>query len=191
MTQITLIDNALVSLLESCALPSTTVLSSPHAWDQGYFQRLLTITPAVLVSWGGAEPFGDQSTSLQLLGKWSVTVAAGWNGADQKARRLGAGSGFDLMHRVGAAIHNATLKEPNGDDLPQTRVVGMGVMTDSAVDLVNLWVGEIDVEVNLDLELLETDQCYGPLDDFLKIRGPLVLPDPADDLQLAIDLEQT
>ena len=190
MTQIALIDDALVGLLESCALPSTTVLSSPHEWDNGFIQRLLTITPAVLVSWAGAEPFVDNATSLQLLGKWSVTVATGWNGQDQKGRRLGAGSGLDLMHRAGAAIHTATLKEPNGDDLPQTRVVGMRVLTDSSVDLVNLWVAEIAVEINLDLELLEGDACYGPLDDFLRVRGPLVVPDPADDLDLAVDLPQ-
>ena len=36
MTQIALIDTALVGLLESCDLPSTTVLSAPHAWDHGF-----------------------------------------------------------------------------------------------------------------------------------------------------------
>ena len=89
MTQIALIDTAIVDLLESCALPSPTVQSSPHEWDNGFIQRLLTMTPAVLVSWAGAEPFGDTSTTLQLLGKWSVTVATGWHGADQKAQPRG------------------------------------------------------------------------------------------------------
>ena len=193
MTQIALIDTAIVDLLESCQLPQTTVLSAPHAWDQGFIQRLLTDLPAVLVAWIGAEPYPDTATSttLPLVGKWGVYVCVGWNGADQKARRLGAGAGFDLMHRTGAAIHGAILKEPNGNRLPQTTVEGMAVSTDSAVDIANLWIGEIAVSVELTLELLETDACYGPLDDFLRVRGPLVLPDPADDIDISVDLPQS
>ena len=154
----------------------------------GFIQRLLTDLPAVLVAFIGAEPYHDTATSttLALVGKWSVYVAVGWNGADQRARRLGAGAGFDLMHRTGAAIHSAILREPNGDRLPQTIVEGMAVATDSAVDIANLWVGEIAVSVEMTLELLEGDACYGPLDDFLRVRGPLVVPDPADDLQIAV-----
>ena len=54
-----------------------------------------------------------------------------------------------------------------------------------------LWIGSIAITTELPLELLPTDACYGPLDDFLKIRGPLVVPSPADDLDIAVDLSQT
>ena len=193
MTQIALIDNALVDQLESCDLLGVTVQSAPHEWDQGYIQRLLTVTPALLVAFIGAEPYPDTptSTTLALAGKWGVYIATGWNGVDQKARRLGAGAGFDLMHRTGAAIHTAILREPNGDRLPQAIVEGMQVLTDSSVDASNLWVGEIAVSIELTLELLEGDACFGPLDVFLKIRGPLAVQDPADDVDIAVDLDQT
>ena len=193
MTQIAATDSALVDLLEGCDLPGVTIMSAPHEWDAGFIQRLLTVTPAVLVAFLGAEPFPDTATStaLALVGKWGVYVCTGWNGKDQAARRLGAGAGFDLMHRAAAAIHGAILKEPNGDRLPQTTVEGLQVLSDSSIDIANLWIGEIAVSVELPLELLEGDACYGPLDDFLRVRGPLVVPDPADDIEIAVDLPQS
>ena len=193
MTQISATDDAIVRLLGDCSFPGVTVMSSPHEWDSGFVSRLLTVTPAVLVAFLGAEPYGDTATSttLDMIGKWGVYICTGWHGADQKMRRIGAGAGFDLMHRAAAALHSAILKEPNGERLPQTTVEGLQVLTDSAIDLSNLWIGEIAVSVDLPLELLEGDACYGPLDDFLKIRGPLVVPDPADDLDVAVDIPQT
>ena len=191
MTQIALIDDALVRLLESCSFPGVTVLSAPHEWDNGFIRRLVSTTPSVLISFLGAEQYDDTpSTVLQLAGKWGCYCVVGWNGADQQARRTGAGAGFDLMHRAAAAIHTAILTEPNGERLPQTTVEGLQVRSDSAVDISNLWIGEIAVAVELTLELQESDACYGPLDDFLKIRGPLVVPDPAEDVPLAVDLPQ-
>ena len=193
MTQISLTDDAIVRLLEGCDLPGVTIMSAPHEWDNGFIQRLLTVTPAVLVAFLGAEPYGDTATSttLSMAGKWAAYVVVGWNGQDQKAQRIGAGAGFDLMHRAAAAIHGAILTEPNGERLPQSTVEGLLVRSDSAIDLSNLWIGEIAVSVELPLELLEGDACYGPLDDFLRVRGPLVVPDPADDIDLAVDLDQT
>ena len=194
MTQIALTDDALVRLLEGCGLPGgVTIMSAPHEWDNGFIQRLVSATPAVLVAFLGAEPYSDTTTSttLGMAGKWAAYIIVGWNGADQKARRIGAGAGFDLMHRAAAALHGAILTEPNGERLPQTTVEGLQVRSDSAVDISNLWIGEIAVAVELTLELQESDVCYGPLDDFLKIRGPLVVPDPAEDLDIAVDLPQT
>ena len=43
---------------------------------------------------------------------------------------------------------------------------GLAVETDSALDLANLWIGSIAITTELPLELLPTDACYGPLDDF-------------------------
>ena len=137
---------------------------------------------------GGDEP--SDSTSLDLAGKWGVYVVVGWNGQDQKARRIGAGAGFDLMHRAAAALHAAILTEPNGERLPISRVEGLQVLSDSSTDLANLWIAEIAVAVELPLELVESDACYGPLDDFLKIRGEIDLPDPATDIDIAVDLPQ-
>ena len=193
MTQIALTDSALVRLLESCDFPGVTVMSAPHEWDNGFIQRLLTVTPAVLVAFLGAEPYSDTKTStvLDVEGKWAAYVVVGWNGQDQKARRIGAGAGFDLMHRAAAALHSAILTEPNGERLPISQVEGLQVRADSATDLSNLWIGEIAVSVDLPLELLPTDACYGPLDDFLRMRGPLVVPDPADDIDIAVDLPQS
>ena len=193
MTQIAATDEALVRLLDTCGFPGVTVLSSPHEWDAGFVQRLLTDVPAILVAFLGGEPFDDTSTStlLDVSGKWSILICTGWNGRDQAARRLGVGAGFDLMHRAAAVLHTAFLEDAKGNRLPQVQVEGLGVETDSALDLANLWVGSIAVSVELPLELLESESCYGPLDDFLKIRGPLVVPDPADDIDIAVDLPQT
>ena len=94
------------------------------------------------------------------------------------------------MHRAAAALHAAVLAEPNGERLPISQVEGLQVRADSATDLSNLWIGEIAVSVELPLELMPTDLCYGPLDDFLRVRGPLVVPGPADDLAIDIDLPQ-
>ena len=179
MTQIALTDSALVRLLESCDFPGVLIQSAPHEWDAGFIQRFLTVTPAVLVAFIGAEPYGDTktSTTLDMVGKWAAYCIVGWNGADQKARRLGAGAGFDLMHRAAAAIHGAILTEPNGERLPQSTVEGLQVLTDSAIDLSNLWIGEIAVSVDLPLELMPTDACYGPLDDYLKTAATFDIPD--------------
>lgn len=179
MTQIAATDAALVRLLESCDLPGVTVLSAPHEWDAGYVQRLVSKTPAVLVAFHGGDQYDDGGTSntLDLAGKWSAYIVVGWNSADQAARRIGAGAGFDLMHRVAAILHTAILEDENGERLPSVRVEGVGVETDSALDIANLWIGTVALDINLPLPLLETEACYGPLDDFLRARGGFDLPD--------------
>ncbi len=203
MTQIAETDNALIRLLETCAFPGVSVLSAPHEWDAGFVQGLLADVPAILVAFLGGEPFDDTKTStvLEMQGKWSILIATGWNGRDQKARRLGAGAGFDLLHRAGAVLHGAILTDANGERLPQVQVEGIGVETDSALDLANLWVGSIAVSVELPLELLPSENCFGPLDDFLKVRATFDLeggkptPDIGDagtegDLPARVDLPQ-
>ena len=190
MTQIAATDGALIRLLEGCGFPGVDIASGPHEWDGGYVQRLLTSAPAIRVVFMGATEFTDtaNSTSLSMAGKWSIFIAVGWNGKDQKERRLGAGAGYDLLHRTASALHAAILTEENGDRLPIVSVTGLDVLADSALDLSNLWIGAVEITVELPLDLLEP--CIGPLDDFLKIRGPLVVPDPADDLGIAVDLPQ-
>ena len=173
MTQIAETDSALVRLLDTCGFPGVTVLSAPHEWDAGFVQRLLSDVPAILVAFLGGEPYDDTKTStlLDVAGKWSVLVCTGWNGRDQKDRRLGVGAGFDLLHRSAAVLHSAILTDAKGNRLPQVQVEGLGVETDSALDLANLWVGSIAVSVELPLELLPSEDCYGPLDDFLEARA--------------------
>ena len=63
MTQIAATDVALFDLLDSCSLPGVTVLSAPHEWDQGFLERLITVTPAVLVAFLGAESLGGKETA--------------------------------------------------------------------------------------------------------------------------------
>ena len=191
MTQIAMTDVALVDLLESCDLPGVTVLSAPHEWDAGFVQKLLTVTPAILIAFLGADDPDSKLTELNLDSRWAAYVAVGWHGQGQEARRLRSGAGFDLLHRAAAALHNAVLHEPNGNRLPMVKVDGLAVEADSALDLVNLWVASIHMTIELPLPLLPTDACYGPLDQFLKIRGPLVVSDVAENIALDVDIPQT
>ena len=191
MTQIAATDSALVRLLESCDFPGVQIQSAPHEWDGGFVQRLLNVTPAILIAFLGADEPVKKLTELNLDGRWAAYVCVGWNGVDQKARRLATGAGFDIMHRVAASLHNAVLKEENGARLPMVEVDGLAVETDAALDIANLWIGSIAIKIEIPLPLLPTDACYGPLDDFLRVRGPLVVPDPASDLALDIDLPQS
>ena len=187
MTQIVATERAIIRLIESCDFPDVTVMSAPHEWDGAFVQRLLGQTPAVLVAFLGGEPYDDTETStvLECKGAWGVYIAVGWHGAGQEERRLGAGAGFDLMHRVAASLHAARLMDENGEPLPQATVGGLGVETDSALDLANLWIGSVAVSVELPLELVEGDACYGPLDDWLKVRATFDLPGgkPAPDIE--------
>ena len=205
MTQISLTDSALVRLLESCAFPGVDVKSGPHEWDGAYVTRLLSAAPALRVVFMGAEPYADTKTSTELIldGQWAVYVVTGWNGKDEVARRIGAGAGYDLLHRASAALHSAILTEENGERLPIASVTGIEVLADSALDIANLWVGAITVVVELPLELTPQDSCYGPLDDYLKTAATFDIPgghefDPdADrigvdgDVAAEIDMPQT
>ena len=139
----------------------------------------------------GAEPFDDtaSTTTLSMEGRWAAYVIVGWNGKDEQARRLGAGAGYDLLHRTASAVHSAILTDANGDRLPIASVTGLDVLADSALDLSNLWIGAVEISIELPLDLMP--ECTGPLDDFLRIRGPLVVPDPADDIDIAVDLPQS
>ena len=201
MTQIAATDSALLRLLESCKFPGVTILSAPHEWDGGFVQRLIGDLPAVLVAFVGAEKPDDRYTELNLDGRWACYIATGWNGSDQAARRLGSGAGYDLMHRVGATLHNAMLLDENGERLTRVTVDGMGVETDSALDIANLWIGSVSVEVELPMELDPGSPCFGPLDAWLRIgatfdiEGGKPLPDISDageagDFPAQIDLPQ-
>ena len=191
MTQIALTDAALVRLLEGCGFPGVDIASGPHEWDGGYVQRLLTSAPAIRVVFMGADEFTDTrtSTTLSMAGKWAAYVIVGWNGQNEKERRIGAGAGYDLLHRAASALHAAILTDEAGDRLPIAGVTGLDVLADSALDLLNLWIGAVEITVELPLDLMP--ECTGPLDDFLRVRGPLVVPDPADDINIAVDLPQS
>ena len=119
MTQIAATDEALVRLLDTCGFPGVTIMSAPHEWDAGFVQGLLSEVPAILVAFLGGEAFDDTKTStlLDVAGKWSILVCTGWNGRGQDERRLGAGAGFDLLHRAAAVLHGAFLKDANGRGL--------------------------------------------------------------------------
>ena len=189
MTQIALTDAAIIRLLESCGFPSVDIGSGPHEWSGAYVQRLLTAAPAIRVVFMGADEYsGDQSTSLIMAGKWAAYVVVGWNGADEKARRIGPDAGYDLLHRCASAIHGAVLMEEDGSRLPIASVTGLDVLADGALDLSNLWIGAVEISVELPLDILEP--CVGPLDDWLRVRGDIVVEGPADDLPIDTDLPQ-
>ena len=201
MTQIAATDSALIRLLKSCGFPSVDIASGPHEWDGAYVQRLLTSTPAIRVVFMGAEPHADTatSTSLNMEAKWAAYVIVGWNGQNEKERRIGAGAGYDLLHRTASAVHSAILMDDNGDRLPIASVTGLDVLADSALDLSNLWIAAVEISVELPLDLMP--ECTGPLDDFLRVRATFDIeggepaPDIADagtegDLPVRQDLEQ-
>ena len=188
MTQIYETDAAIVRELQRCGFPSVDVKSGPHQWDDGYLRGLLTSTPAIRVCFLGADEIKDTgpSTELTLAGRWAAYIVVSWNGKTESSRRLGQGGGLDLLHRCASALHGLVLKEEDGSRLPIVSVTGLDVLTDSAVDIANLWVAAVDLAVELPLDLMP--ECTGVLDDFLRIRGPLVMPDPAPDIPLAVDL---
>ena len=191
MTQISDTDSALVRTLNDCDFPGVDVASGPHEWDGAYVQKLLAAAPAIRVVFAGAEPHGDRnSTELNMDGRWMAYIVVGWNGRGEEARRIGAGAGHDLLHRAASVIHSAPLTDGVGDRLPIPSVDGIEVLADAALDRVQLWVAAISVVVELPLPLLESESCYGPLDDFLRVRGPLELPDPAAPVDLAVDVPQ-
>ena len=202
MTQIVATDRALVRLLESCDFAGTTIASAPHEWDDGFIGKLLSSTPTIFVCFLGATDPDSKLTELNLDGRWSCYICVGWNGSNQEQRRLGVGAGFTLMHAAAAALHGAVLTDENGERLTIVEVEGLSVETDSSVDITNLWVGGIALKIELPLPLLETDQCYGPLDNFLTWRGGIDIeggkPKPATaedaytdaDVPVGGDLEQ-
>ena len=189
MTQIYQTDSALIRLLQDCNFPGVNVASGPHSFDGSYIQRLLSSTPAIRVVFLGAEPYPEPKTSLSLAGKWSIIIFTGWNGASEEARRIGPGAALDLLARAGGALHAAVLQDEHGDRLPLIQVDSMEVLTDGSADLANVYIAEIGVTIELPMEIPE--ECTGPLDDFLRVRGPLVVSDEADDIDLAVDLPQS
>ena len=190
MTQIAATDSALIRLLKGCGFPDVDIASGPHSWDGAYVQRLLTSAPAIRVVFLGAEELTNSrnSTTLSMAGKWAAYCIVGWNGKNEKERRLGAGAGYDLLHRTASAVHSAILTEEDGSRLPISSVTGLDVLADSALDLSNLWIGAVEISVELPLDL--QPECMGPLNDFLRVRGPLVVPGPADDVDIAVDVPQ-
>ena len=196
MTQISDTDSALVRMLNDCDFPGVDVASGPHEWDGAYVQKLLAAAPAIRVVFAGAEPHGDtaNSTELNMDGRWMAYIVVGWNGRGEEARRIGAGAGHDLLHRAASVIHSAILTDGVGDRLPIPAVYGIDILADAALDRVQLWVAAITVVVELPLPLLDTENCYGPLDDFLRVGSTIDLPDtgepapPADQIGEAGDL---
>ena len=177
MSQIGDTENALLGLLRNCQLPSGVHIgSAPSTWDSGFVQRLIPSTPAILVAFLGAQPHADpgSSTSLNLIATWGVYAVFGWRGKTQEDRRLAVDAGYDVVARIAPILHNAPIQDPQHQRLPFPDVVSIETLTDSALDLGNLWVCEIQVEVELPLDI--PVDCVGPLDDYLKTTATFDLP---------------
>ena len=181
MSQIGETESALLRLIETCQLPTgTSVKTAPHEWSGAFVQRLVEDRPAVLLVFKGAEPYaGDQSTSLSLRATWAAYCCVGWHGRDQEQRRLAVDGGYDLVARVAPVIHNAPLQDSANARLPIPAVVRIENITDSDLDIGNLWICAVEIEVELPLEI--PVDCTGPLDDFLRARGGFDLPDTGKD----------
>ena len=172
MSQISETEAALMELLRTCQLPSgTAVQTGPHEWSGAYVQRLMTETPAVILVFAGGVPYaGEQSTSLSLKASWMAYCCVGWHGRDQEARRRAVDGGYDLVARVAPVIHNVTTLEDSARQrLPVPAVVSIENITDSAVDLSNLWITAVEIEIELPLDI--PADCEGPLSDWLTWRG--------------------
>lgn len=177
MSQIADTENALLGLLRTCQLPADVyIASAPHSWDGSYVQRLVPKTPAVLLAFLGAQPDveGGRSTSLILRASWGCYAVIGWNGQSQEQRRLAVDGGYDIVTRVAPIIHSAIIEDPARQRLPIPEVTAIDVLTDSSLDLANLWICEVLIEVELPLEI--PFDCVGPLDAFLKVRATFDIP---------------
>ena len=93
----------------------------------------------------------------------------GWHGRDGEARRRAVGGGYDLVARVAPVVHNALLEDSANQRLPIPAVVSIENITDSAVDLSNLWITAVEIEIELPLDI--PADCEGPLSDWLTWRG--------------------
>ena len=191
MSQIGETENALLRVLQTCQLPSgTSIESAPSKWDGGYIQRLISTTPALRLAFLGAVPFAEpSSTSLNLRATWGLYCIVGWNGQSEELRRTAVDGGYDLVARVAPIIHNVILEDSMRQRLPIPNVVGIETLTDSAIDVSNLWISEVLIDVELPLDIPE--DCEGPLELFLRVRGDLAMPVPAADLGISADLSQT
>ena len=192
MSQIADTENALMRLLGECQLPEgVSIESAPGEWSPGYVQRLLSSTPAVRLGFLGARPWSpeERSTSLVMRAEWAAYCIVGWQGQDQAMRRLAVDGGYDMTARVAPILHGAIIEDAERQRLPIPDVTGIEVLTDAALDAANLWIAAVVVEVELPLDIPE--DCQGPLDDFLRVRGDMVhAPDPAAPVPLAVDLPQ-
>ena len=196
MTQISDTENALLALLLECKLPTGVHIgSAPSRWDAGFVRRLIPSTPAILLAFLDAQPHADpgSSTSLTLIATWGVYAVFGWRGKTQEDRRLAVDAGYDVVARIAPILHNAPIQDPQHQRLPFPYVVSIETLTDSALDIGNLWVCEVQVEVELPLDI--PVDCVGPLDDYLRTAATFDIPgghefDPDTD-EIGVDGDAT
>ena len=190
MTQIAATDSALVRLLESCEFPGVSIMSAPHEWGFGIRSKADR----------GHAGNPDRLPRGRSTGFGAHLIEPRWKMGRLCLHRL------ERLRSKGAATRRGRRVRPHapgrggapqrGSDRGKRKpaahsdVEGLAVETDSALDIANLWIGSIAIVVELPLPLLESDACYGPLDDFLRVRGDIALPDPAADIGLAVDLPQ-
>ena len=192
MSQIGDTEHALLDVLKSCQLPAgISIESAPNEWTGNFVTKLVSETPALRLVFGGATPRAgsELSTSLNMTARWSCLVVTGWHGLPEDQNRLAEDGGYDLVARVAPIVHNAPLVDPVNQRLPIPYVTSIENVSNAALLEAGLWVCEIQVEVELPLDIPE--DCVGPLDDFLRVRGPISVSDSAEDIEQAIDLPQT
>ena len=186
---ITKTEAALVKLAADC-LQTVDCASGPGNLDGAYITRLLGNLPAVrIVFLGGSNP-SPASTALTVDASWSALVFTGWEGGDERSRRIGVDAANAIIARLAAIYHSVLLKDETGEPISRIEVHDIENLWSSAWDLANVAVYSITLESDLILDIAPED-LKGALDDFLRVRGPLVVPDPADDIDIAVDLPQS
>ena len=155
---------ALVALAADC-LPNVDVASGPCALDGGYIRRLLGNLPAVRVVFLGGDNPEPSSSFLNAEASWAVLVFTGWQGGNEKSRRVGVDAAYAILSRLAPIYHNALIEDETGAPISRVEVNEIENLWSSAWDLSNVAVYSIGLESTLVLDIEDQD-LKGALDDF-------------------------
>ena len=95
----------LVKLAADC-LSTVDVQSGPGALDGGYIQRLLNNLPAARICFLGADTPEPPSTDLTVDASWAALIFTGWQGGDERSRRIGVDAAYAIISRLAPIYHN-------------------------------------------------------------------------------------
>ena len=176
MSQIGETEAALMRLLESCQLPTgTAVLTGPHEWSGQYVQNLIPSSPCILLVFLGARAHRGRRDNLPgVEGDVGGVLLRRLGRRHGRAAPARVGGGYDLVSRVAPVIHNAPMEDSAKQRLPFPTVTGIENITDSSLDIGNLWIMAVEISIELPLDI--PVDCTGPLEDWLTWRGGIDVP---------------
>ena len=179
---------ALVKLAADC-LTTVDVASGPGALDGGYITRLLANLPTVRVVFLGGDDPQTASSFLNIDAAWAVLVFTGWQGGDERSRRIGVDAAYAILARLAPIYHNVLLKDETGEGISRVSVTGIENLWSSSWDLVNAAVFSLGLESELVLDISDQD-LKARLDDFRTAGVTFDVDDPAEDLDGTFKLPQ-